>query len=298
MKSCIVFAYHNIGICGLKMLLKHKFKIQLVVTHKDQKKENLWFDSVSKFCERKKLNYKIFEEINFKKIATISKELKPDYLFSFYFRKILKKNILDSSKICSINLHGSYLPNYRGSAPVNWQIINGEKRGGVSLHLMNEKIDSGNIISQKKIIISKTDNPISLFYKIEKKSEKLLDEQLPKLLNGIVKTKPQRSGKFKIYKKRNPEDGKINWNNKTETIYNFVRGITYPYPGAYTYFNNKKIIIWEAKIEKNNIRKNKFKIGKFFKDKKYYKVNTLDGILILKNFQMEKLSGNLDGIFI
>ena len=282
MKSCIVFAYHNIGVVGIKALLKNNFNIIKVVTHKDNKNENIWFQSVNEFCLKKNIKCIYYEESNFDEISDYYKLKKIDFLFSFYFRNIFPKKILKIPIIGSINLHGSLLPKYRGAAPVNWQIINGERNGGVTLHYMNRYVDGGNIINQKKIFISNKETPLSLFKKIENQSRLLLNRELPLLNKNKNNFFTQKLKNTKIYKKRKPEDGRINWNNNIIDIYNLVRGVTYPYPGAFTYYKKLKIIIWSAEIKKINLKNKKFSNGSFYKNKKYLQVKTKDGVLIIK----------------
>ena len=281
MKKTVVFGYHNIGISGIKKLIKHKFEIKLVVTHLDNKNENIWFKSVSEFCKKNKINFIYFEKSNFIKLIKIIELIKPEYIFSFYFRKIFPKEIISLPSISFLNMHGSYLPKYRGAAPLNWQIICGERRGGVSLHKVNEKVDGGDIVYQKSIRINKKDNPISLSKKINKTSEIILEKVLPNIERKIKNAKKQLLKGSKIYKKRFAKDGKIFWGNSVIQINNLIRGVTYPYPGAFTYYQNNKIIIWKSRIDYTKREKSNKKFGYFYKDKRYYKVLTGEGTLII-----------------
>ncbi len=195
-----------------------------------------------------------------------------------------------------MNMHGSYLPNYRGAAPLNWQIICGEKKGGVTLHKVNEKIDAGEIICQKSFRIYKKDNPLVLSKKINKKSDLILEEVLPDIRKKINNAKKQMLKGTKVFRKRRPEDGKIFWRESAIKINNLVRGITNPYPGAFTFYNNNKITIWESRIDYTKKTTSNKRFGYFYKDKRYYKVLTGNGILTLT-----KLSDNYilpkEGVF-
>lgn len=281
MKKTVVFGYHNIGISGIKKLIKHNFEIKLVVTHLDNKNENIWFKSVAEFCKKNEINFIYFEKSNFVKLIKIIELIKPEYIFSFYFRKIFPKEIISLASISFLNMHGSYLPKYRGAAPLNWQIICGERKGGVSLHKVNEKIDGGDIVYQKSIRIYKKDNPISLSKKINKTSEIILEKVLPNIERKIKNAKKQLLKGSKIYKKRFAKDGKIFWGNSVIQINNLIRGVTYPYPGAFTYYQNNKIIIWKSRIDYTKREKSNKKFGYFYKDKRYYKVLTAEGTLII-----------------
>ena len=281
MIKTVAFAYHNIGVLGLNKLIKYNYNIKLVITHLDSNKENLWFKSVAEICRSKKIKFIYFEKSNFKNIEKKIKLIKPDYIFSFYFRKIFPKEILNLAMNCCINIHGSYLPNYRGAAPLNWQLINGETTGGVTLHKINEKIDAGKIISQKSFKIFKKDNPLTLSNKIIKTSNLILDETLPFLDRKIRNSKSQILRGTKVYKKRNEMDGEINWMDSSISINNLIRGVSKPYPGAFTYYNKKKIVIWVSRIDYTKKERSTKRFGYFYKDRRYYKVITGKGILTI-----------------
>ena len=281
MNKTIAFAYHNIGVSGLKKLIKYNYELKLVVTHIDNKTEKIWFKSVSNLCREKGIRFLYYEKTSFSKLLKIINLIKPEYIFSFYFRKIFPREIIGLANVSFMNMHGSYLPNYRGAAPLNWQIICGERKGGVTLHKVNEKIDAGEIICQKSFRINKKDNPVILSKKINKKSELILEEVLPNIKSKIKNAKKQVLKGSKVFKKRKPEDGKIFWKESAIKINDLVRGITNPYPGAFTFYNNNKITIWESRIDYTKKAKSTKRFGYFYKDKRYYKVITGNGILTL-----------------
>ena len=147
----VVFAYHNMGLAGLDVLFNYGFDIAAVFTHEDDPDENCWFGSVKKWAELKNIAVYTTEKVNspdwIAKIAAIN----PDVIFSFYYRKMIGREILDLPKIGAFNLHGSFLPAYRGRCPINWVIINGEAQTGVTLHYMIDKPDAGDIVGQKAV---------------------------------------------------------------------------------------------------------------------------------------------------
>ena len=175
----VVFAYHNMGIAGLDALFSHGFDIAAVFTHEDDPDENCWFGSVKNWAMQKKIKVYTTEEINspqwIAKIAAIN----PDIIFSFYYRKMICREILDLPKIGAFNLHGSFLPAYRGRCPVNWVIINGETQTGVTLHYMIDKPDAGDIVGQKAVAIELSDTAKTLYDKLCLAAKELLDEVLP-----------------------------------------------------------------------------------------------------------------------
>ena len=141
----VVFAYHDVGVNCLKALLNAGIQVDLVVTHQDDPNENVWFGSVEKLCQEKKISY-ITPSAN-ELIALLPKfqAIAPDYIFSFYYRHMIPEQILTCAKIAALNMHGSLLPKYRGRAPVNWAILHGETETGATLHIMEAKPDAGDI---------------------------------------------------------------------------------------------------------------------------------------------------------
>ncbi len=243
----VVLAYHNIGYIGIEMLLKHNFRIEAVFTHKDSPNENIWFRSVAELCAIKNIPVFAPEDINHPIWEEKIRSLAPDLIFSFYYRNMVKENILAIPEKGCLNLHGSLLPKYRGRCPVNWVLVNGEKETGVTLHYMTPRPDDGDIVSQKSVPIHYDDTALTLFGKIEKAAELLLDEALPLIKSGKAKRTPQDHSKATYFGGRKPEDGLIDWKKDAEAIRNLIRAVTHPYPGAFTFIGDRKLIIWEAK---------------------------------------------------
>lgn len=247
----VVFAYHNIGCIGLKALLENNFEVSAVFTYIDNENENIWFDSVAELAAEHNIPVYTPENVNNNIWISRIKNMNPDYIFSFYYRNLLSKEILDIPSIGSFNLHGSLLPKYRGRAPINWVLVNGEKETGVTLHHMTEKPDDGDIVASKKVEIDKNDTALTLNKKMSNASFELLKETLPLIKTGKAKRIPQDPKQATYFGKRTPKDGLINWKNSAEVINNLIKAVTKPYPGAFTFLGDKKIIIWEA-IESNS----------------------------------------------
>jgi methionyl-tRNA formyltransferase len=166
------------------------------------------------------------------------------------------REILDIPALGAFNLHGSLLPAYRGRCPVNWVLINGEKRTGVTLHYMIDKPDAGDIVGQKEVEISFTDTARTLYDKLCLSAKELLDELLPLINKGQIPRQKQDLKAGSYYGGRRPEDGRIDWNKSVQDIYNLIRGVTEPYPGAFAFLENgEKIIIWWAEPVKSDISK-------------------------------------------
>lgn len=243
----VVFAYHNMGLAGLEALARHGYDIAAVFTHEDDHDENCWFGSVKNWVQQKNIKVYTTEEVNSHQWIAKITAINPDIIFSFYYRKMIGREILDLPRIGAFNLHGSFLPAYRGRCPVNWVIINGEKQTGVTLHYMIDKPDAGDIVGQKAVAIDLSDTAKTLYDKLCLAAKDLLDEVLPLIKKGEIPRRKQDLKAGSYYGGRRPEDGRIDWNKSAAEIYNLIRAVTEPYPGAFALLNNdEKIIIWRA----------------------------------------------------
>jgi methionyl-tRNA formyltransferase len=179
--------------------------------------------------------------------------LKPDLIVVCGYKYIIPKEIFNIAKFRTINIHPSYLPAYRGQHVINWAIINGEKETGVTIHYIDEGIDTGDIILQKKIEILFDDTAQTLHDKIYLIACELLHNVINNITCGKeIIGKKQNDANATYFKPRTPEDGRIDWNMDGLEIYNLIRGLAKPWPGAHSYIDGNKIIIWQARIEKCN----------------------------------------------
>jgi len=243
--KAIVFAYHNMGIAGLEALARHGYDIAAVFTHEDDPGENCWFGSVRDWASKRNIPVYTTEEVNSNQWIEKIRQLQPDVIFSFYYRKMIVGQILAIPGTGAFNLHGSLLPLYRGRCPVNWVIINGEKQTGVTLHYMVDKPDAGDIVGQKEVAIDFRDTARTLYDKLCQTATRLLDELLPQIKTGQIPRSKQNLATGSYFGGRRPEDGRIDWNKSATEIYNLIRGVTKPYPGAWALLeNDKKMIVW------------------------------------------------------
>ncbi|TKB24269.1 bifunctional UDP-4-amino-4-deoxy-L-arabinose formyltransferase/UDP-glucuronic acid oxidase ArnA [Desulfopila sp. IMCC35006] len=250
--KAVVLAYHNIGCTGVRALLQHGVTIQAIFTHKEDPDENLWFDSVEQLAAENDIPVLAPENINHPLWIERIRDLSPDILFSFYYRKMVGKDILHIPKMGCFNLHGSLLPKYRGRCPVNWVLVNGEKETGVTLHRMTPKPDNGDIISQRRIDISFTDTALTLHKKLTSAAGRLLEEIIPALMTGNFPSTVQVQAQASYFGGRKPADGEIDWHRSNERVYNLVRAVTKPYPGAFSYLGDRKVIFWSASLEEDH----------------------------------------------
>jgi methionyl-tRNA formyltransferase len=249
MTRAVVFAYHNVGVRCLSVLLAHGVDIPLVVTHTDNPSENIWFDSVAELAARHDIPVITPDDPNTPEIVAQVRALQPDFLFSFYYRNMLKKPLLDIPPRGAYNMHGSLLPKYRGRVPINWAIILGERETGATLHVMNEKPDNGAIVDQQAVPILPNDTALEVFHKATCAAEVTLDRCLPALLAGTAQFRPQDLSQGGYFGGRRPEDGKIDWLQSAQAIHNLVRAVAPPYPGAYTLLAGRPMRVLQTLVE-------------------------------------------------
>ena len=248
MSSAVVFAYHNVGVRCLPVLLKHKVDVKLVVTHEDAAGENLWFDSVKAFATSQGLPVITPTDPNSPEIVERIRALAPDFFFSFYYRSMLKEPLLAIPQRGAFNMHGSLLPKYRGRVPINWAIIKGETETGVTLHTMTVKPDAGDIVAQAPVPIGPDETAPEVFAKVTAAAAATLDRTLPALLAGTAKLTKQELAKGSYFGGRKPEDGRIDWRAPAREVHNLVRAVTRPYPGAFCDTAAGRIFVWRTRL--------------------------------------------------
>lgn len=247
-RRAVVFAYHNIGVRCLKVLLAYQVDVVLIVSHQDSPQENIWFSSVTQFSNERGLPCITPHSLHDEAITQQIIDLAPDLIFSFYYRQMIPMPILACAKIGAFNMHGSLLPKYRGRAPVNWAILHGEKETGATLHEMHAKPDAGAIIHQTVVPILPDDIASEVFNKVNVAAEIALWQALPALLAGNVQRLPNRIEMGSYFGERRPEDGRIDWSQPTQVIYNLYRAVAPPYPGAFTEIGGHRLVLSHAQL--------------------------------------------------
>lgn len=284
----IFFGSDNFGIPSLEML-KRNFEVVCVVTSPDKPKGRglkISPTPVKEWAIANGINVyqpERFEESFIDKI----KKILPDLIVLISYGKILPSSILKIPKIASINVHPSLLPKYRGPAPIEWALINGETKTGITIIKMDENIDTGQIIIQKEVEISPFDNAFTLKNRLSFLASDLLYEGI-KIVKQGGKTYPQK-GEISYARKLKKEDGLIKWDSTAEKIHNLVRGVII-WPTAYTYLstNSTKKLVKIYKTEIGN-KKGKFgKEGEIIKiEKDYIEVACGEGTIKIKELQLE-----------
>lgn len=240
-----LFAYSEVGSTCLEHLIRDGANIGVVYTHEDDPKEEVWFRSVKDIAQKNSIEVRTPSKLD-KDETDFLRQLDPDLIFSFYYRAMIPKEVLEIPKLGAYNMHGSLLPKYRGRACVNWAVINGEDETGATLHVMTEFADRGDIIAQKPVTIESEDTAHDVFLKITEAAKGILESCLPFLEKGTAERFPQDESKATKFGRRRPEDGEIDWSKSASEIYNLVRALTHPFPGAFTIWDGKKVFIWKA----------------------------------------------------
>lgn len=244
----IVFAYHNVGVACLKVLLAKGVTVPLVITHSDNPSETIWFDSVAALAQQHGIKVVTPDDPNTPALLAEITALAPDFIFSFYYRMMLKPALLATAKKGAFNMHGSLLPAYRGRVPINWAIIKGETETGATLHEMVEKPDAGRIVGQQVVTIEPDENAAEVFAKVTVAAASVLNDAIESLINGRAQLHPQDLSLGSYYGGRKPEDGVINWHDSAENIHNLVRAVAPPYPGATTVINGEHVKITKTRL--------------------------------------------------
>lgn len=245
--TAVVFAYHNVGVRCLRVLLDQGVQVPLVLTHEDNPSENIWYDSVARVCADREIETITIDDANHPDVVARIRALAPDFLFSFYYRKMLSAEILGIPKRGALNMHGSLLPKYRGRVPTNWAVLNGETETGASLHYMEAKPDAGNLVAQTSVPILGDDTAHEVFQKVVVAAEMTLVRALPQLIAGTAPSIPLELKAGSYFSGRKPEDGRIDWTKSARDVYNLIRAVAPPYPGAFTEIGGERIVIARAR---------------------------------------------------
>ena len=243
MTSAVVFAYHDVGVRCLHVLLEQGVGVPLVVTHRDDPAETHWFASVAALARERGIE--TLEDPGPAQIREKLAALPPDLIFSFYYRRMLPPEWLAAARRGAFNMHGSLLPKYRGRAPVNWAVLMGEAETGATLHEMVAKPDAGRIVDRERVPIGDDETAVEVFRKVTAAAETVLRRSLPRLVAGDTVLKEQDLARGSYFGARQPEDGRIDWSKSAREIHNLVRAVAPPYPGAFT--DDLKIL--KTKIE-------------------------------------------------
>jgi len=240
----------EIGYTILEVVYESGFEVDTVFTLPFEMEEKTsGFVDFEPLTKQNNSNIVRIKEINDVDNIKLIKNINPDLIIVCGWQRLICEDILNIPKLGTIGFHSSLLPKYRGRAPVNWAIIMGEKETGITMFYLTPNADDGDIIAQKSFPILLNDDCNTVYKKSAKAGAELVKEYLPKIKKGTAPRIHNPSASFPAYPKRTPQDGLIDFNRSALDVYNFVRALTKPYPGAY-YFdeNNKKVIVWKIEI--------------------------------------------------
>ena len=251
--------------------------VVLVVTQPDKevgRDKKISYSPVKKVAVQ--YGKEVFQPIRIRKDYQIIIDLKPDLIITCAFGQILPKEVLESAKLGSLNIHASLLPKYRGASPIQWALLNGDKKTGVTLMYMDEQMDTGDIIGQIECDISNDDNVGTLHDKLSFLGVDILKQELPKIINGTNSRVKQDDEKATYTKMIEREDELIDFNDNGKTIINKIRAFN-PWPLAYFKLNNNEIKVYDAYFEKREVTQPK----KIELSKNSLGITCKDGIIYL-----------------
>jgi methionyl-tRNA formyltransferase len=252
--TAVVFAYSEVGVRCVRELLAQGIQIPLFFSHSDDPKESHWFGSVQQLAMEHGLKVVTPDSPNTAQWIAAGAALKPDFVFSFYYRHMLDKAWLSVPRLGALNIHGSLLPKYRGRAPVHWAIIRGETTTGASLHYMVEKPDAGALVDQEAVPILENDTALDVSMKVAAAAEAVLRRSLPKLIAGTAPSLPLDLKAGSYFGRRRPEDGRIDWRCGARAIHDLVRAVAPPFPGAFTEVNGCRLEVLETRMDTHPVK--------------------------------------------
>lgn len=242
----LVFAYQDVGYVCLQELIYRGARPVAVFTHADATGENIWFRSVAALATAEGIPVHAPASVNTPEWIERIRDLRPDLILSFYYRDLIDSRTLDMAGLGAYNLHGSLLPKYRGRAPVNWALVSGERETGVTLHRMVARADAGAIVDQQTVAIGPSDSIRETYDGVVAAARKVISRQLDNLLSGQAASRPQDETQVSVVRGRQPDDGRIDWRSDARSVFNLVRAVTHPYPGAFTELDGRRLYIWWA----------------------------------------------------
>jgi len=249
----VVFAYHNVGVRCLQVLLARGVDVALVVTHEDNPNENIWFGSVASVAAEHGIPVATPADPADPALRRAVSDAQPDFIFSFYYRHMLPVDLLAIAPRGAYNMHGSLLPKFRGRAPVNWAVLHGATEIGATLHEMTVKPDAGAIVARQAVPILPDDTAHEVFGKVTVAAELALYNVLRDLLAGRAPRIPNDLANGSYFGGRKPEDGRIDWSQPAQQVYNLHRAVAPPYPGAFCDAGPHRYVIERARLFKGSV---------------------------------------------
>jgi methionyl-tRNA formyltransferase len=273
------------AVPSLKALHESDHHIALVVTQPDRPKgrgRNVFPPPIKTIASNLNLPIIQPQSLRTKEFEDLVTSLKPDFFIVVAFGHILTENILSFPHIGTINVHASLLPKYRGPAPINWAIINGEHETGVTTMLMDKDLDTGDILLTAKEPIKAQDTALTLHDRLAAIGAKLLVRTIEAFANDTIRYTPQDHSKATYAPLLNKSNGQLDWKKSAKTLELFIRGMT-PWPGTYTFHENNRLKIFKAKPISKNFQESSGTVLESFPDE--LEIATGDGALSILEIQ-------------
>jgi methionyl-tRNA formyltransferase len=233
MATAIVCAYSPVGREALAGLLEAGIEVLALYTYAQGPDES-WFTPPAVLAAERGIPVHMAPGFNEDQVFDAIRALRPDFLFSFYFREMIQARFLALPRLGAYNLHGSLLPHYRGRAPINWVLLRGEPQTGITLHAMTAKPDDGDILGQTVLPIAWDETALSLTLRSATAGRELVRSVVPALVDGSAARIPQRSlGPSTYFGGRKPADGKLDLAGSVRDAFNLLRAVADPWPNAF-----------------------------------------------------------------
>jgi methionyl-tRNA formyltransferase len=245
----LFFGYSEVGYDCLELLLGRGDNVVALITHEDNPDEKIWFKTPAIAARAKGVPVHTPEKVGTPEWMGRIAGMRPDLILSVYYRNMISTKVLGLAPLGAFNMHGSLLPRYRGRAPVNWAVLNGETRIGMTLHRMVREPDAGAVVDQEGVDIGPRDTAEQAFRKVLPCARLVLARQIDALLVGSAPEAPQDESRATYFGGRKPEDGRIDWTQPSLRIFNLIRAVTDPYPGAFTDVGATRLMVWWAEHE-------------------------------------------------
>ena len=245
--KAVAFAYSNVGDRCLRVLHSAGVRVPLVVTHRDHPGETLWFQRVADTADELGMPWIYGDDPKAPELAAAVAAAQPALIFSFYYRAMIPSAVLSLAPKGAFNMHGSLLPQFRGRAPTNWAVLQGASVTGATLHEMVAQPDAGAIVDQSAVPILPDDTAGQVFDKVTVAAEQVLWRSLPAILEGRAPRLFNDLSQGSYFGGRKPEDGRIDWTQPAADVYNLIRAVAPPYPGAFTEIAGRRLIISRAR---------------------------------------------------
>lgn len=278
------------AVPSLEMLIQEGYEVVAVVTQPDKPKgrgNKVCAPPVKEFALKYGIEVLQPSKIKTDEFVEQIRTIKPDLLVTAAYGKILSKDLLDVPTLGCINVHGSLLPAYRGAAPINWAVINGEKTTGITTMFTDVGLDTGDMLLSKELTIGSDTTVGELHDKMAVLGAEVLKDTLAELKNGTLKRQPQDDELSSYAPIMSKELGLIDWNKTAQEIHNLVRG-TDPWPGAYTFLNGDRIRIWRSTLVTQKHNDSNIEAGKILEvNNDGILVKCSDGCILVKEIQLD-----------